>query len=410
MRQFYISIQLYFYLAIGNCADHLFLHFIPNRLLMKKVIIFYFFFFSMLIKAQAQHLPDSIYSSRQGNFHVQGIAVDQRKGFVYFSFTDRLIKTDLSGKMLGSVTGIVGHLGDITLDENGKIFASLEYKNDAIGKGIRNKLALQGNNQDGFYIAIFDTEKITQTNMSAAQQNLLTTVFIKEAAKDYSASVKTNNKPWSHRFGCSGIDGLAFAPAIGAPNDSKKFLYVAYGIYSDLTRNDNDNQVLLQYDVQDWKKYERQLSQTNLHHSGPPKPAEKYFVRTGNTRYGIQNLTYDRNTGYLFAAVYKGAKPEFPNYDLFAIDIKKQPHDSKITTGRKNVVVKSLFLANHGRCDSLTGINGWHFKWGATGMTSPGDGLFYISHDKKAKDGTQESILHQYRWTGQVNQPFQLVK
>src|SRR5699024_11320832 len=69
----------------------------------------------------------SIYSGEQGSQHVQGIAVDQVNGFVYYSFTDKLVKTDLSGGLIGSVTGYVGHLGSIDFDpETNTIYGSLE--------------------------------------------------------------------------------------------------------------------------------------------------------------------------------------------------------------------------------------------------------------------------------------------
>ena len=132
--------------------------------------------------------------------------------------------------------------------------------------------------------------------------------YIKEAVNDYSANVKDGNEEKPHRFACSGIDGVALAPSIGSLISTKKFLYVAYGVYGDTARSDNDHQVILKYDVSDWGKYAQKLSQNTLHHSGPKKPLNKYFLKTGNTRYGIQNLAYDPYTGNLFAAVYSGSK------------------------------------------------------------------------------------------------------
>lgn len=82
--------------------------------------------------------PDAFFSGDQGKMHVQGMALDNKNGFIYFSFTDRLVKMDLSGRMVGSVSGFIGHLGDLDFnDEDGRIYGSLEYKNDAIGKGIK---------------------------------------------------------------------------------------------------------------------------------------------------------------------------------------------------------------------------------------------------------------------------------
>ncbi len=88
------------------------------------------------------YLPRSIYSGLQGKHHVQGIAVDIARGYVYFSFTTRLVKTDMQGRFIGSIEGLTGHLGCLALNpDDGKIYASLEYKDDAIGRGISGEEA-----------------------------------------------------------------------------------------------------------------------------------------------------------------------------------------------------------------------------------------------------------------------------
>ena len=38
--------------------------------------------------------------------HVQGIAVDKEKGYMYFSFTTTFVKTDMEGNVIGSVKGL----------------------------------------------------------------------------------------------------------------------------------------------------------------------------------------------------------------------------------------------------------------------------------------------------------------
>ncbi|RBQ02863.1 hypothetical protein [Pedobacter miscanthi] len=379
---------------------------------MKKLFLFFSIITACITSAQSQtiNLPDVIYSGKQGTMHVQGVVVDQAKGYVYFSFTDKLIKTDLQGKLVGSVSGFAGHLGDLDFGSDGKIYGSLEYKNDAIGKGIKKELGIETENEDGFYIAIFDPSKIVRPNMDAEKEDLLRTVYLKEAVDDYSAKVKSGNTEKPHRFACSGIDGVAFAPEMGSANTTKKYLYVAYGIYGDTTRTDNDHQVILKYDIADWDKYAKALSQGNLHHSGPQKPLDKYFVKTGNTRYGIQNLAYDPFTGNLFAAVYHGNKSWFANYDLFVIDGKKKPVNSIISSDGSQLKIKTLSLLDKGLKDPESGINGWFFGWGATGLCPLGNGLFYISHNEKTADGQQQSTLHQYQWTGDKQNPFTLIK
>tara|TARA_R110002096_G_scaffold209518_1_gene396671 strand:+ start:2811 stop:4031 length:1221 start_codon:yes stop_codon:yes gene_type:complete len=381
---------------------------------MKKTLLFSFFFILILGNTQAQevktpsHWPDAFSSGDQGKMHVQGMALDKKNGFIYLSFTDRLIKMDLSGRTVGSVSGFIGHLGDLDFnDEDGKIYGSLEYKNDAIGKGIKKTLGMEENaGVNGFYIAIFEGSKIIREDMNAETEDLLRTVYLAEVVQDYEAEVAVGDNFILHRFACSGIDGLTFAPSIGSSNLDKKYLYVAYGIYGDLERDDNDHQVILKYDVSNWSKYVKQLSQDKLHTSGPKKPKGKYFIKTGNTRYGIQNLAYDSHTGNLFAAVYKGNKTQFPNYDLFVIDGHQKPISSRISSDNKKIKVKTLSLLQAGPKDSDTGIRGWHFKWGATGIQSLGDGLFYISHNEKGDNGLQRTTLYKYRWVGDSQNAF----
>lgn len=356
-------------------------------------------------------LPDSICTGPQGELHVQGIAVDKRNGFIYCSFTDKLVKFDMSGHLIGSVIGLVGHLGDLTFDtRTDKIYASLEYKNDAIGKGIASKLGLKEKNKIGFYIAIFKGSEIIKPNMDAQKGRVLRAAYLKEVVDDYEMKVHEGNKIIKHRFGCSGIDGITLAPSIGHSPKGNKSLYVAYGIYGDTTRKDNDNQVILKYSLGSINELARKLTQNKPHQSGPKKPLAKYFVRTGNTSYGIQNLEYDPYTGNVFAAVYKGTKLQFPNYSLFVINWHAAPHNETITSGTKPITVQALSLLKAGLEGSLTGVRGWNFKWGSTGLFPLGDGLFYISHNKKTKDDEQEDFIYKYKWVGDENEAFKLIR
>ena len=67
-----------------------------------------------------------IFTEAHGNCHIQGIAVDEKKGFIYYSFTTMLIKAKLDGTIVGSVKGLTGHLGCIDFNEaDGKVYGSL---------------------------------------------------------------------------------------------------------------------------------------------------------------------------------------------------------------------------------------------------------------------------------------------
>lgn len=321
------------------------------------------------------------------NGHVQGIAVDEKNGHMYFSFTTCLIKTDMDGNVIGSVQGLCGHLGCIAFcPKDNRIYGSLEYKHDSIGAGIMQRLGESRDIADGFYVAIFDVAKINGRDMDAELDGVMTAVHLAEVLEDFSAE--------GHRYGCSGIDGITFAPAPG-DTSGKKDLYVAYGIYGDVSRDDNDYQVILRYGTEDWKEYERPLNQDNMHRCGPKKPSGKYFVYTGNTTYGVQNLEYDQYSGYMLAAVYRGRKESFPNFPMFAIDLNASASYKELKNTSE--CADQLALAKTGVHDEKTDIYGIEHPYGATGMISLGNGLFYFSEDFK-ENGTWGTEVKLYRF------------
>ena len=308
-----------------------------------------------------------IFSGRQGKNHVQGIAVDEANGFVYYSFTTRLVKTDLQGKLIGSVEGLVGHLGCIALNpENGLVYGSLEFKKDKIGAGILKSLGREEKYEDGFYIAVFSPEKIVREHMSAEADGVMRAVFLPEVLADHTGEgVNLKGETVSHRYGCSGVDGLCFAPRPGE-TDGQKYCWLAYGVYSDLSRGDNDHQVLLCFDAADIAACARPLSQTEMHRHAPALPPEKYFVLTGNTEYGVQNLEYDEARRMLLMAVYAGHKPEFPNYDIYAADLSKPAVQTELTGLHETGA--ALTLWNASAPERADEIAGWRFSCGQYGM------------------------------------------
>lgn len=307
--------------------------------------------------------------------HVQGIAVDVQGGYIYYSFTNLLAKYDFSGTLIGTLVGWTGHLGDLDFNPgDGKVYGSLEY-----GK------------HNAFYIAVIEANRIDRVGIEATRSDLFRTVYLPEVAKDFVAG----------RYGCSGIDGVGFGPAFGQ-TEGPRYLTVGYGVYSDTERRDNDHQVLLQYDVGDWNKYVQPLIESALHHSGPATARGKYFVRTGNTTWGVQNLSYDETLRRWFMGVYKGKKPSFPNYLLFAVDARTQPKLSTLVgVGEQGQLLE---LANDGLKDAATGVRGWHQK-ADVGFQPVGNGLFYLSVSSGGK-GSQTADLTLMRWTGDANQPF----
>ena len=362
--------------------------------------------FSQAVEAQ-NALPRTIESGPFNTGHIQGIAVDTQHNYIYMSYTTMLVKCDMQGNIVGSVTGLLGHLGDLDFNPaDGRVYGSLEYKNDAIGKGILAKEKSDKRLDNAFYIAIFDVERITRLGMDAEKDGIMTSVYLPTVLEDYLAKVELDGKQVEHRLGCSGIDGVAFGPRFGK-SDGKQYLTTTYGIYSDVERSDNDYQVILQYDVSRWAKYERPLSQDNMHTSGPAKPDGEYFAYTGNTSYGVQNLEYDPDLNIWWIAVYKGKKAHFPNYLLFAVDGSAKPTKAALK-GVPYLKKGSIVSLWHGQ--NAEPITGWNFPVGSTGIAYLGKGYYYFSHNYKNDQGQGSSIkLYKYN-NMEAAEPFNLVK
>ena len=367
----------------------------------------------MALSVTAQNvsnLPKILHTEGWRAGHVQGIAVDTKQQYVYLSFTTMLVKLDMQGDVVGTVKGILGHLGCLEFnDEDGRLYGSLEYKNDAIGRGILKQEGVSKQLETGFYVAIFDVDKITRENMSAEHDGVMTSVLLKTVVEDFKAEVKDfNGKTLEHRHGCSGFDGISFGPAFDG--SGKRMLTVAYGIYGDKDRADNDYQVLLQYDTKDWAKYEAPLLQDNMHKQGPKKPHGKYFVFTGNTTWGVQNLEYDKSSNRWFLACYLGTKAAYSNFTLFCVDGSRRAVKGELRGVAYQKLGAVLTLAEGGVVDAKNSeIRGWHNKLGAYGIHALGDGYFYITSAGKTEAG-RSATLHLARFTGDEKSPFEMIK
>ena len=341
-----------------------------------------------MISLEKDRIFPAIHTGAWGNCHIQGIAVDPQKGYIYYSFTTKLIKATLDGRIIGTLDGLAGHLGCIAFNESdGCVYGSLEYKNDIIGRDILNAIGSERTFDDAFYVARFDVDKITRPDMNTDDCEIMTAVYLPEVVNDYKwTGIDGKGKPVNHKYGCSGIDGLTFAPLPGRSTDDGMYLYVAYGIYNDINRIDNDYQIILCFDMAQWDKKALPLSQNNMH---------KFFVYTGNTEWGVQNLEYDRHTNAVFMAVYEGYKKDFPNYTLFSIDMSV-PSEIKELKGLDEKA-EVLTLLKKGIYDEKTGVYGWHFSLGSTGLYSFGNGEWLICRHFRTEEGQCGEIEH-YVW------------
>ena len=336
----------------------------------------------------AQDIPLEVYAEG-GRHHVQGIAYDGDAGRMYFSFTTSFVKTDLQGRVIGSIEHIQGHLGAMTFNrKDRKVYASLECKDDVIGQGLSDF----AKGRSMFYIAIIDVDRIDSMGMDSEDNEVFKIVCIREATKDYHlGGVLPDGKEFEHYYGCSGIDGVAIAPKLGK-RGGKEYLYVAYGIYGDNARNDNDSQVLLRFDFDDLGRFAGKVRFGEFYSEGPAKPLDKYFVFTGNTNWGVQNMAYDRSLGKMFLFVYKGSKEQFSNYDAFCFDASKKP----VKRGLPGVPYDTSRHTVIGSWENP--VSGLFFKYGSTGVSPLGDGRFYFSENGRKEDGTQYCRARLYRW------------
>lgn len=391
----------------------------PNRFLgaSARVLLFWSAFASAAVlplAAQAQNatlpqlarLPLKQNGGTWPSGHVQGIAVDVQGGYIYYSFTNLLAKYDFSGKLIGTLVGWTGHLGDLDFNPaDGKVYGSLEYKKDK-----------------AFYIAVIDVGRLDRVGVEAGKTGIFRTVYLPEVVKDYTADLNGDGQfegddgkfrddvvaSPDHRYGCSGIDGVAFGPKFGHTG-GRRYLTVAYGVYGNTKRTDNDHQILLQYDITDWARYARPLTESAPHRHGPEAVQGKYFVRTGSTSYGVQNLSYDETLQRWFMGVYQGKKRTFPNYLLFAVEAREQPVLADLVgvpgSGGKDWEKGLLLtLADDGLKDAATGIRGWNQK-ADVGFQPVGDGLYYLVQNARVKGG-QTADLTLMRWTGDAEKPF----
>ena len=123
------------------------------------------------------------------------------------------------------------------------------------------------------------------------------------------------------------------------------------------------------------------MNQELPHHSGPERCEHRYFLYTGNTSYGIQNLEYDEYTTDWIVAVYRGKKDCFSNHPMYFIDGSVAAVKTELR-GRGGEIGEVLTLARSDGDDP----RGIEFPYGQTGIFSFGDGTYYFSLDGRDRE------------------------
>lgn len=207
------------------------------------------------------------------NYHLQGFS--SGNGYMYWSFTDSLVKTTLSGTVKCQVEIRGGHLGDCDY-YNGKIYASF------LGN------ALPGHAWEdwtSFKIYVFDADDLHVVDII----NL-------DICDEYKRITCT---PEDTR-GFQAVDGVCFAPD---PISGETKMFVACALYTD---EKYSSQIILQ------------LTPEGVYET-------EYHIPTGNTVYGIQNLDYDAENKEFWFTAYGASQPYQPKETLYCIsgDLKE---------------------------------------------------------------------------------------
>lgn len=339
-------------------------------------------------------LPLSLAGGDWDVTHCQGITIDKEQGYIYYSYASLLVKCDWDGNIVGTVTGFEGHLGDIAFNEkDGKIYCGYYAPS-----------------RKGLYIVIFDGEKITKKNIPSTNKNVVRTVHVEEAWKDYRTDLNGDGRitKADHRFGCSGIDGITFGPSFSNPKN-KNMLTVAYGEYPQPERKDNHYQVLLQYDVTKWwTELAKPYQAGKYHRSGPEKTNGKFFVYTGHTDYGVQTMEYFDEMNIWLLNCYAGQNPKFNKYTLFAIDGDVAPEKKELYGQPEKTEGMVLSLYQDGEHDAKNDIYGWYCNYGVQGIAYFENGLFYIVQPYKTWYGTKTAICYLNVWDPAKKNPFSI--
>lgn len=334
--------------------------------------------------------PLSLTSGSWDVRHCQGIAVDSKNGYIYYSYTNLFVKCDFNGNVIGTITNIRGHLGDICYNEaDGKIYGSYNPP---------GKKAL--------YIAIIDPSELDDLNLNAVKSGLIRTVHLKDVWNDFSATVTVGENTYSRRYGVSGTDGVCFGPSFESGEGN--YLTVACGITPQPARPDNDHQILLQYNVETWWRiYSEPLTYKEYHQSGPACDG-KYFLFTGNTNYGVQTMTYFDELNVWLLNVYPPTKNGYNKYTLYVIDGDIKPYKALLSGQPEDDEQLMLTLYSDGVYDKNHGTYGWYSEKGNLGMEYMGGGLFYIIHPYETWYETQTAVAYLYVWDPSEKSPFTL--
>jgi len=268
------------------------------------------------------------WSTAEGAGHLQGICCDDELEYMYFSFTDRLIKVDMrTGERVGTMTGLRAgsissgaHLGCLAY-RDGLIYGTLEYKVEK-----------------RWYIAVIDPSKITG-DVLYSDPGVMYGIHIPDVDEDFKDNLDAgehynSESSMGHRYGLGGIDGITFGKLPGAPEGSKEYMLMAYAPYGNASRYDNNNQIVNVYDPDKIEEYMLPFAEDRNEPEGL-RCEEQLFVYTGNQTWGTQNMEFDKDTGDLWLMCYgRPSGSKFPGGSMYVIDGSEPLYMDEVEVGQ----------------------------------------------------------------------------
>ncbi len=189
---------------------------------------------------------------------------------MYWSFTDSLVKTNMDNTMIAQVPVLGGHMGDISYHK-GKLYASV------MGNSMKGK---PWGVWTSFFVYVFDAESLS----------LLKTLRLDPCYDMYKHPAQSG--------GFNGVDGITVVDG----EDGKPTIWVACALFSEERYK---KQILLNFDL-----------------NGELLETRKFT--TGNTIFGIQNLDYDKDTGYFWFSTYSQKYSYQSDDTLFCVNAESE--------------------------------------------------------------------------------------
>lgn len=311
------------------------------------------------------------YYSKIGTGHLQGMCVDDDLRYMYVSYTNGIGKIDMAtGKVAGYLTGFDGglHIGCLAYYD-GYIYGSFEAQ-------ATHKFYIIQVDESQFWGVMDTREKwLDAVRVILLYEPTVDARDLMGDTWDNGDGIAGRNEEVGHRYSNAGIDGVTFGtyPGEFGKENADVYMFVSYGTYwftnGDTTlsnRLDDEHIILQAYNTKDFlneqnqSQYLLELAYTDTttpDQNGVSNARSIYyaddsilhakkamFVFVGNTRWGCQQIEYDRTTGDIWLSTY-GASDGSPvaGTNWHVIDGSKTPQHKEIQLGQNADASKLIY-------------------------------------------------------------------